>query len=350
MKTVITKGSYRTPDQKAQIEWELTQGENGPEFSACGEFDGGAGQCLDRIGQAYPGDSRVQEIVGVWSLYHLNGTRAGLPEQEQALAEWRAAGNGGDYTAACNYLDSIGLLVVPIPEGAKALGGFAEGATEYEYGTRWIYSEIPGEVIDKIKSWGDNSQTSRPLHIDQAEQFLTDTGTTLEFKPGDKKPTWPAIPKPTRLGCNFITHVEEISLTHGRHWIVTIKNPRGSLTIDYWESIVDRVADAITGGAFRDYGHREQARERAQAALNSRKVSKWRPTKGNPPTAYSVLTCLATYTPVDFAEFCSEHGYSADSIKEKRTARDTWQECARQTLALRQMFSSDEMERLQEIQ
>lgn len=344
METVITKGSYRTPDQKAQIEWELTQGENGPEFSACGEFDGGAGQCLDRIGQAYPDDPQVQEIVGVWSQYHMNGTTAGLPEQEQALAEWRAGG-GGDYTAACNHLESIGLLTVPIPEGAKALGGFPEGATDYKYGTRWIYSEIPQEVIEKIESWGNNSATARPLHIDQAEQFLADTGTTIEFVPGDKKPARPSIPNPTQIYCANTPGSSTITMTHGRHWVVTIRNPRGSLTIDYWESIVDRVADAITGGPWRDYGHREQARERAQTALNARKVSKWRPTKGNPPTAYSVLTCLATYTPADFAEFCSEYGYSTDSI----AARETWQECARQTLALRQMFTSEEMERLQEI-
>jgi len=136
------EGAYRTPDGKAQIEWELTGGEHGPKFSACGEFDGGAGQCLDSIAKAYPKDEMVRRIVKVWRLYHLNDTTAGLPEQEAAIKALTAAGNKDDYTAACEHLEGLGLLSVPIPEGAQALGGFErEGSLFWEDGKSYYRNE-----------------------------------------------------------------------------------------------------------------------------------------------------------------------------------------------------------------
>ena len=85
----MTSGAYRTADGRAQITWELKDGDCGPVFSATGDYDGESGQNLDSIGAAYPGDSTIQAIVAVWRHYHLNGMCAGTVEQESFLKELR---------------------------------------------------------------------------------------------------------------------------------------------------------------------------------------------------------------------------------------------------------------------
>ncbi len=76
------QNSYRTPDGRAQIDWEITVKENrGRVLSMTGEYDGGSGQCDDSIAEAYPDDAIVQRLVAIWKRWHLNDMRAGTPEQ-----------------------------------------------------------------------------------------------------------------------------------------------------------------------------------------------------------------------------------------------------------------------------
>jgi hypothetical protein len=120
-------------------------------------------------------NKRAQRIAAIWELYHLNDMKAGLPDQERAIAEgWaqivaevKAMPDGKKYFYdeamiepnphylpsvkgfqsyydwACAYLKQVGLYEMPLPTEKRG----------YRYGERWVYSEIPAEVIAEIKSW-----------------------------------------------------------------------------------------------------------------------------------------------------------------------------------------------------
>ena len=151
-------GSYRTPDGKAQIDWELRRTENGLEFSATGEYEWSSGQCIDTIAEEYPQDRIVQSLARIWARWHLNGTCPGTPEQEQAVREWRElnANEKGvnTYEAACGMLKLVGLYEVPLLGTVKATGGFPpevlSGERGYRYGERWLFEPIPQDVLDEL--------------------------------------------------------------------------------------------------------------------------------------------------------------------------------------------------------
>ena len=63
------------------------------------------------------------------------------------------------------------------------------------------------------------------------------------------------------------------------------------------------------------------------------------------PNAYDVLACLDVYDCDTFEEFCDCFGYDVDSIK----ALEIFRAVQEQENALLRMFSSDELEQLQEI-
>ena len=75
---------------------------------------------------------------------------AGTPEQESAVAEWKAAGNRYDYTAACEMLKQRGLYEVPLT--ANLVGTRKADGLPYKYGHGWVISEIPENDLAKIKS------------------------------------------------------------------------------------------------------------------------------------------------------------------------------------------------------
>lgn len=64
-------------------------------------------------------------------------------------------------------------------------------------------------------------------------------------------------------------------------------------------------------------------------------------------TAYDVLACISgdAYTPETFEDFCGEYGYQEDSIK----ALQTFKRADRFAKRLREFFTADELEALQEI-
>jgi hypothetical protein len=64
------------------------------------------------------------------------------------------------------------------------------------------------------------------------------------------------------------------------------------------------------------------------------------------PNSYDVLTCLTKYDPCTFEDFCSAFGYDTDS----RTAEKTYNAVKDEYLNLCALFTSDELEEMQEIQ
>lgn len=134
----------------------------------------------------------------------------------------------------------------------------------------------------------------KTIYKQQAEQFLTDTKTTLEIVK--------AIPQKKPLWCKD-------GEKHGINYWVTLKNDRHSYSFNYWGSIADAEKD----------------------------------TK---PTAYSILACLS-YTPSEnFEDFCDNFGYETDSI----TALKTFEAVQEQEKNLEKLFTVAELTKMAEIQ
>lgn len=86
----------------------------------------------------------------------------------------------------------------------------------------------------------------------------------------------------------------------GDHYRFTLETPHGTYTSDYWGSHNDM-------------------------------------TSGKEPSAYDVLSCLTWHNPGEFSDFCSEFGYSVDSI----SALQTYRAVFKQWNALRRIFPAD---------
>ena len=139
MKTTLRKGEWRAGN--CRIQWELSQSKEGPCFSASGGIGNPinphtVGQCLEEIKERHPQNLPLSQIYKVWKRYHLNDMKAGTPDQEAAI-ESRKQTKRYDFSAACNHLESIGLL----DDGG------------YKYGSKWLYSPIPQIILDKINQW-----------------------------------------------------------------------------------------------------------------------------------------------------------------------------------------------------
>lgn len=64
-----------------------------------------------------------------------------------------------------------------------------------------------------------------------------------------------------------------------------------------------------------------------------------------PPTAYDILACLQKYDVGSFEDFCGDFGYDTDS----RTAERTYKAVCKEFEAIDKLFTSEQIEQLQEI-
>lgn len=68
--------------------------------------------------------------------------------------------------------------------------------------------------------------------------------------------------------------------------------------------------------------------------------------QGIKPTTYDILACVEKYDPGTFEDFCSNMGYDTDS----RRAEKTYKAVVKEWQNIRTLFTSEELEQLQEIQ
>lgn len=154
MKRTIEFGkvAYDNPSRKTNmvdIEMRFEEKPSGEyRFSVCGDIWNHlhtdikcGGQCLDTIAE-YVRAPLFKKIYRLWKLYHLNDAHAGTVEQDAAIEAWKANGNKYDYTAACNYLKSIGLYEVPHPVTGEP----------YKYGHSLLWREIPENDLKEIRA------------------------------------------------------------------------------------------------------------------------------------------------------------------------------------------------------
>ena len=128
---------------------------------------------------------------------------------------------------------------------------------------------------------------------------------------------------------------------------ITLTTPKGSMTIDFWDSIHDTEIHNMTASEYAkkiyrlhwesvecDYNMKVKiCKELSQAKQNAE------------VTAYDILSCLEKYEIGTFEEFCAECGYSNDSIR----AYKTFIACDEQYKKLKRLFTEEQMKELCEI-
>ncbi len=123
---------------KAKVEVEIQQERNGYlEFSACGEYGGSMGQCLDSI---KPKNEVQRAFLTLCTQYHLNGMNAGTREQTAVIkAQEQKTGKRLDYDGAVKFLKSVKKYTVKHPKTGKS----------YQYGHGWIVEELPADIEEQ---------------------------------------------------------------------------------------------------------------------------------------------------------------------------------------------------------
>ncbi len=350
------KGNYRTPDGKAQIDFELTHTEDKPRFSATGNYNGSLGQCLAKIATAYPNDATVQRLHAIWKLYHRNDMRPGCEHQRAEnwgtkkitvvtveVATWQIH-HQGEAVRQINALlrdgrpvplasswplsrmveeivkdakrgivyqpkteaeaSWIKSRIIQIKQEAKYSGHVypqehPEGVLTkpcpvcgYKYGSAWLYMPIPATVIEEVNQLAA-APALAPLYEDQAKNFLSSHGLTMRISLSDSKPA-PWEPS-------------------GHHYRVTVsrdRTPGSRLAFDFWGSASDAE-------------------------------------KGVDPTPYDILSCISSDAtmPGTFPEYCRDFGEEEDS----RRALQTFRRADRFAQRLRAFFQPEEIEVMQEI-
>ena len=135
-------------DNLVEVEVRLGVVDEGPRLSICGTIWNrlktdciSAGQNLDTIRELVGFSLLMKRVHYIWQRYHLNDMKAGTPCQEAYLAGYKdASGETYDFITQKDLLETAGL--------EPAING-------YRYGSSWLYSPIPDDVIAEIKSWSD---------------------------------------------------------------------------------------------------------------------------------------------------------------------------------------------------
>lgn len=163
-------------------------------------------------------------------------------------------------------------------------------------------------------------------YIEQAKNFLKNCNATMDIE---------------LVGCDIPTHWKGEKEKHN-HYRFTIKTPKGSMTDDFWDSIHNTKLHNMT---FKEYclkiEHKLDKDLRLLDIIPTQKHWEEQISKAT-PTEYDILSCLETYMPDTFEDFCSEFGYDTDSI----SALKTYLACQKQWSNIRKIFTEEQIEEL----
>ena len=132
-------------------------------------------------------------MLKLWEEWHLNGTHAGTPKQEEAVKKWMAKGNRYDYTNACTvlgHLDSNGEAIDPITSaGILTIVGKLKSAIKDHHsliklldewdinGDRNFWKLVPAELVAFVEPCltkqqkNDKAYGSNKLHVGVDNMF-----------------------------------------------------------------------------------------------------------------------------------------------------------------------------------
>lgn len=164
----------------------------------------------------------------------------------------------------------------------------------------------------------------------QAKQFLADCNATMEIK---------------FIGREIPTHWLGETKQHNKYQF-TITTPKGKYTSYFWDSlhnteVREMTADNLACKKYKAHYDVLRMHERTNVLRELREL------KANAiPTEYDILACVEKYSYDSFSDFCSEFGFSTDSI----SARRTFLACGEEYAGLRRISTEEQMEKMREIQ
>lgn len=178
----------------ARIDKNGQFGASGDIWNASGSDINRGGQCLDDIGD-HNGDyypqlpKESQEILDIlvplWEKHHLNGTRAGTPEQMAASDEWeKETGKtwNSDYDGLVDFLKGKDLYVVDDPE---------RPGEKFEFGSRWLKWGIPKDDMEKILDLVRDGHGLTKESVANEDSFDAEDDPTADpDKPEEKIKKW----------------------------------------------------------------------------------------------------------------------------------------------------------------
>lgn len=135
-------------NNRENIEVDLEEKEKGFVLSISGNLKNSAGQNNRDIYEKYVmGENEfikkaeLIRLLEIWERYHLNDMRPGTPKQMEALRSREVGENAIEgYMADSSYLKNVDLY----------------NDNGYEYGSAWLFEEIPAEVINELKDIVEN--------------------------------------------------------------------------------------------------------------------------------------------------------------------------------------------------
>ena len=163
----------------------------------------------------------------------------------------------------------------------------------------------------------------------QAKQFLTDCNATMEIN---------------LVGKEVPAHWRDETKPHNKYQF-TISTPKGKYTSYFWDSLYNTEVSEMTADNLackRRVIHYDGLTMYERAKILKELKSLKSKVK---PTEYDILACLEKYSYDSFSDFCSEFGYSTDSI----SARETFLACGEEYAGLRRIFTEEQIEKLREI-
>lgn len=163
----------------------------------------------------------------------------------------------------------------------------------------------------------------------QAKSFLADCKATMEIN---------------FVGREIRSHWLGETKPHNKYQF-TITTPKGKYTSYFWDSLYNTEVSEVSERTYAQQKYKAsydclRSHEKAKARAELAKL------KANAvPTEYDILAAVEKYSYDSFSDFCSEFGYSTDSI----SARETFLACGEEYAGLRRIFTEEQMEMLREI-
>jgi hypothetical protein len=158
--------------------------------------------------------------------------------------------------------------------------------------------------------------------------------------------------------CNATMEIEFVGFDINQSWNenierakyrVTIKTPRGSMTVDFWDSEMNTSILKTTEDQYsrKIYGRHYDGLLMSEKGRILRELKALK--KEAKPSEYSILACLTHYDPGTMHDFFDEMGYEIDSVDDMFCFMNTYNAVVKEYRDLCRIFTEAQMEALREI-
>ena len=158
--------------------------------------------------------------------------------------------------------------------------------------------------------------------------------------------------------CNATMEIEFVGIDINQNWQdntkrakyrVTIKTPRGSMMLDFWDSemntsIITMTTDQYSRKIYSRYfdGLSNLEKSRLQKELKALKTDA-------KPSEYTILACLTKYDPGTMHDFFDEFGYELNNVDDMFCFMNTYNAVVKEYRDLCRIFTEEQMTILREI-